>query len=279
MRILFTISSLLVSTISYAQETDVASESIEEVRVLESFIPDEKRDTSEISNVINAEDISVAGDSDAADALKRITGLSLVKGKYVYVRGLGERYSSALLNGVLLPSPEPLKRVVPFDIFPTSILDSVLVQKTYSAQYPGEFGGGVIDMRTKLIPDQEFTEISFSTSYDSLATGEEVDLMPQYDNDWTGFDTGDRDLPASLAPLYANSDFISLATSSYYDIQYAAQGFTGTWQPLKTELYPDFGFDVSYGNAYDLNELGRLGLLISAGYDSSKDNQTDIIRT
>ena len=279
MRILFTISSLLVSTISYAQETDVASESIEEVRVLESFIPDEKRDTSEISNVINAEDISVAGDSDAADALKRITGLSLVKGKYVYVRGLGERYSSALLNGVLLPSPEPLKRVVPFDIFPTSILDSVLVQKTYSAQYPGEFGGGVIDMRTKLIPDQEFTEISFSTSYDSLATGEEVDLMPQYDNDWTGFDTGDRDLPASLAPLYANSDFISLATSSYYDIQYAAQGFTGTWQPLKTELYPDFGFDVSYGNAYDLNELGRLGLLISAGYDSSKDNQPDILRS
>ena len=279
MRILFTISSLLISIISYAQETDVASESIEEVRVVESFIPDEKRDTSEISNVIDAEDISVAGDSDAADALKRITGLSLVKGKYVYVRGLGERYSSALLNGVLLPSPEPLKRVVPFDIFPTSILDSVLVQKTYSAQYPGEFGGGVIDMRTKLIPDQEFTEISFSTSYDSLATGEEVDLMPQYDNDWTGFDTGDRGLPASLAPLYANSDFISLATSSYYDIQYAAQGFTGTWQPLKTELYPDIGFDVSYGNAYDLNELGRLGLLISAGYDSSKDNQPDILRS
>ena len=279
MRILFTISSLLISIISYAQETDVASESVEEVRVVESFIPDEKRDTSEISNVIDAEDISVAGDSDAADALKRITGLSLVKGKYVYVRGLGERYSSALLNGVLLPSPEPLKRVVPFDIFPTSILDSVLVQKTYSAQYPGEFGGGVIDMRTKLIPDQEFTEISFSTSYDSLATGEEVDLMPQYDNDWTGFDTGDRDLPASLAPLYANSDFISLATSSYYDIQYAAQGFTGTWQPLKTELYPDIGFDVSYGNAYDLNELGRLGLLISAGYDSSKDNQPDILRS
>ena len=279
MRILFTISSLLISIISYAQETDVASESVEEVRVVESFIPDEKRDTSEISNVIDAEDISVAGDSDAADALKRITGLSLVKGKYVYVRGLGERYSSALLNGVLLPSPEPLKRVVPFDIFPTSILDSVLVQKTYSAQYPGEFGGGVIDMRTKLIPDQEFTEISFSTSYDSLATGEEVDLMPQYDNDWTGFDTGDRGLPASLAPLYANSDFISLATSSYYDIQYAAQGFTGTWQPLKTELYPDIGFDVSYGNAYDLNELGRLGLLISAGYDSSKDNQPDILRS
>ena len=104
MRILFTISSLLVSTISYAQETDVASESIEEVVIVESFIPDEKRDTSEISNVINAEDISVAGDSDAADALKRITGLSLVKGKYVYVRGLGERYSLSLIHILTLPT-------------------------------------------------------------------------------------------------------------------------------------------------------------------------------
>ena len=98
MRILFTISLLLISPFFHTQETDVANESIEEVRVVESFIPDEKRDTSEISNVIDAEDISVAGDSDAADALKRITGLSLVKGKYVYVRGLGERYSSSSLN-------------------------------------------------------------------------------------------------------------------------------------------------------------------------------------
>ena len=121
---------LLIPLIS-AQENQ---EQIEEVKVSVSFIPDEKRDTSEISSVITAEAISIAGDSEASDALKRVTGLSLVKGKYVFVRGLGERYSSALLNGVLLPSPEPLKRVVPFDIFPTSVLESVLVQKTYSPQ-------------------------------------------------------------------------------------------------------------------------------------------------
>ena len=141
------IALLLTSTFLFAQESDteINTETIEDVVVSVSFIPDEKRDTSEISNVLSSEDMTLAGDSAASDALKRVTGLSLVKGKYVYVRGLGERYSSALLNGVLLPSPEPLKRVVPFDIFPTSVLESVLVQKTYSAQYPGEFGGGVID--------------------------------------------------------------------------------------------------------------------------------------
>ena len=222
--------------------------------------------------------MSIAGDSEAADALKRVTGLSLVKGKYVYVRGLGERYSSALLNGVLLPSPEPLKRVVPFDIFPTSILENVLVQKTYSAQYPGEFGGGVIDMRTKLIPNEEFYELGISTTYDSLATGTEGDIMPGYDDDWTGFDTGYRDLPKSLAPLYEQGDFISLAIASYYDIQSAAQGFPGQWLPEKESFNPDYGFDFAYGNSYDMGELGNLGIIISAGYDASNDYQPDIER-
>ena len=280
---------IFITALFYAQE-DAQQENqnnnaiqsntpIEEVVVAVSFIPDEKRDTSEISSTLSSESMSIAGDSEASDALKRVTGLSLVKGKYVYVRGLGERYSSALLNGVLLPSPEPLKRVVPFDIFPTSILDNVLVQKTYSAQYPGEFGGGVIDMRTKLIPNEEFYELSVSTSYDSLATGTEGDIMAGYDDDWTGFDTGYRDLPESLAPLYENSDFISLATASYFEIQSAAQGFSGQWLPEKEEFAADIGFDFAYGNSFRLENYGNLGVIISAGYDSSNDYQPDISRT
>ena len=280
---------IFITALSYAQE-DAQQENqnnnaiqsntpIEEVVVAVSFIPDEKRDTSEISSTLSSESMSIAGDSEASDALKRVTGLSLVKGKYVYVRGLGERYSSALLNGVLLPSPEPLKRVVPFDIFPTSILDNVLVQKTYSAQYPGEFGGGVIDMRTKLIPNEEFYELSVSTTYDSLATGTEGDIMAGYDDDWTGFDTGYRDLPESLAPLYENSDFISLATASYFEIQSAAQGFSGQWLPEKEEFAADIGFDFAYGNSFRLENYGNLGVIISAGYDSSNDYQPDISRT
>ena len=92
------------------------------------------------------------GDDNIAIALTRLTGLSLVRGKYVYVRGLGDRYSSASLNGLNLPSPEPLKRVVPLDLFPTSIIESAVVQKTYSADMPGEFGGGMIEINTKAVP-------------------------------------------------------------------------------------------------------------------------------
>ena len=117
---------------------------MEEVVVSGSFIPDVKRDTTEINVVLDSSDIERTGDDNIAVALTRLTGLSLVRGKYVYVRGLGERYSSATLNGSTMPSPEPLKRVVPLDIFPTSAIESSVVQKTFSPEMSGEFGGGMI---------------------------------------------------------------------------------------------------------------------------------------
>ena len=141
------------SALSFTQDTG----DFEELVVSGIFIPDEKRTTSEISNVIDSTQMSEAGDSNIADSLKRVTGLSLVEGKYVYVRGLGDRYSTALLDGSSIASPEPLSRVVPLDLFPTNILESVLVQKTFSPEYPGNFGGGVVNLRTVAVPEQAFT--------------------------------------------------------------------------------------------------------------------------
>src|SRR5687768_6161902 len=126
---------------------------IEEVVVAARYIPDEKRSTAAISNVLDAAAFEAAGDSSVADGLKRMSGLNLQGGKFVYIRGLGERYSSTVLNGSTLPSPEPINRVVPLDLFPASIIESVLVQKTFSPQYPAEFAGGTIQIRTKVVPD------------------------------------------------------------------------------------------------------------------------------
>ncbi len=113
---------------------------VDEIVVLGRYIPEPLRETSEVAAFLTTEDFERTGDDNAAAALTRVTGLSIVEGRFVYVRGLGERYSSALLNGSPLPSPEPLQRVVPLDLFPSSILAGVTVQKTYSANFPGEFG-------------------------------------------------------------------------------------------------------------------------------------------
>ena len=154
---------------------------------------DVTRSSSQVITVLDTESIARTGEGDIAGALGRVTGLSTQGNGLVYVRGLGDRYSLALLNGLPLPSPEPLSRVVPLDIFPTNVVASSLVQKTYSANFPGEFGGGVINLTTRAIPTESFITISGSISGDSETT-----FGPGYSYyggayDWTGFDNGRRE--------------------------------------------------------------------------------------
>src|SRR5688572_12343729 len=148
-----------------SQEAAPAPGGVEEISVVGRYIPQEKRSTASISNVLDAEMFDAAGDSSVAEGLKRVSGLNLQGGRYIYIRGLGERYSSTVLNGSTLPSPEPINRVVPLDLFPSGIIDSVLVQKTFSAQYPAEFAGGTIQIRTKVVPDEPFLSISTGIGY------------------------------------------------------------------------------------------------------------------
>jgi outer membrane receptor protein involved in Fe transport len=175
--ILIATTALIAPQTSFAQETggaeqeaqspadapqeDAGSETAvqETIVVRGAFIPEPLRETSEVAAFLSAEDLSRQGDANAADALTRVTGLSIAEGRFIYVRGLGERYSSALLNGSPLPSPEPLQRVVPLDLFPSSILENVLVQKSYSVEFPGEFGGGVIELSTLNLPARSFLEL------------------------------------------------------------------------------------------------------------------------
>ncbi len=125
----------------------------------------ERRASGDVVDVVGAEQMSRAGDSDAASALKRVTGLTIVGGRYIYVRGMGERYASTLLNGAALPSPEPERRVVPLDLFPTGVLGAVVVQKTWSPDLPAEFGGGAVLLRTRRVPEEAFFEASVSTGF------------------------------------------------------------------------------------------------------------------
>ena len=128
------------------EDVDVSIPGGEEIVVRGYLDRNISKNAAQVVSVLSSADIERTGEGDIAGALSRVTGLSVVGGGFVYVRGLGDRYSLALLNGSPLPSPEPLKRVVPLDLFPTSVIASSLVQKTYSANFPGEFGGGVINL-------------------------------------------------------------------------------------------------------------------------------------
>ncbi len=168
---------------------------VEVVVVRGRFIPEPQRVTSEVANFLSAADLARTGDDNAAAALTRLTGLSVVSGRFVYVRGLGDRYSSALLNGSPLPSPEPLRRQVPLDLFPSNILNGATVQKTFSPNYPGEFGGGVIDLRTLKAPNEDFLTLKAGAGFNSETTGKTGLVYEGHRMDWTGVDTDLRRLP------------------------------------------------------------------------------------
>ncbi len=153
-------------------QADPETSTIDEIVVLGRYIPQPNRESPEVAAFLTSEDLQRTGDASAASALTRVTGLSIVEGRFIYVRGLGERYSSALLNGSPLPSPEPLQRVVPLDLFPSSILEGVTVQKTYSVNYPGEFGGGVIDLQTIDAPAAPFFTLKTSVGGNTETTAQ-----------------------------------------------------------------------------------------------------------
>ena len=130
--------------------------------------------------------------------MTRVTGLSLVDNQYVFVRGLGERYSNTTLAGSVLPTTEPDKKVVPLDLFPTGLIDSVQVNKSYSPDRSAEFAGGLVQIVPMKLPNQPVVDFSYGLSYFSTATGKNIPLSPLGSRDVWGFDNGARALPAGI---------------------------------------------------------------------------------
>lgn len=280
------ISSALVSPGAWAQtqnaetpaepSVDISGPGIradDEVIVVQGrYIPEPIRATSEVISVLSSEEIARTGEGDIAGALQRITGLSLVGGRFVYVRGLGERYSLALLNGLPLPSPEPLRRVVPLDIFPTSVIASSVVQKSYSANYPGEFGGGVINLTTTAIPEESYLTVGGSISGDSETTFERGYTYFGSRSDWTGFDNGARDIPGGLKAAM-NSSLPILRGQNFTEDQ--IKGFAASLANASTSLIQsndnipmNGAIDFSGGLALDIGS-DRLGITAAFGWDNS----------
>ncbi len=259
-------SALLASTVllvpaeAFAQEIDLAQD-VEEITVLGQYVPDEKRATSEIANVLDAEAFSQAGDGDIAIALQRLPGLSLVGGKYVYVRGLGDRYSASLLNGSSIPSLEPLRKVVPLDIFPTSIVESVLVQKTYSPEYPLEFAGGVVDIRTKTIPDEFILEVGISGKYNSESTGKDVLSYDGPGIEILGFGGSQRNIPDELL------QDITLASLSEEELAAAGRAIPNIWSIDSENGLPGAGLNFALGNRYEVGSESAFGFFTAVNYD------------
>jgi len=154
-----------------------------------------RQKSASVGDAIGAESFSRLGLGDAADAMSKVTGASVVDGKYVVMRGLSDRYNNTTLNGASVPSSDPDRKAVQLDQFPSGLIDVISTSKTFTPDKSGEFTGGSVDIQTKAFPDQFFLNVSFGVGYSEGTTGSSVLTYPGGGQDWFGQDDGTRAFP------------------------------------------------------------------------------------
>ena len=227
-----------------------------------------RQKSSTISDVISSEQISRSGSSDAGDALKKVVGSTVVDGKYVFVRGLGDRYSNTQLNGVELPSSDPNKKSFQLDLVPTNLLDNIVTVKTFTPDRPGNFSGGIVDIGTKSYPEKFSLKISGSSNYNSQTTGNNNYLTYSGgSNDWLGVDDGTRSVPELLSNFDTK---IPVKQEARFDTEKAellnsySKSFNGTMNtkkgtaPVNQNLSLSVGDQLSFGGDSKLGYMGSL---------------------
>ncbi len=301
----FSLSALSLAVSAVAQEADSDlsfNKPLEEVVVVgrlkssaENLVI-ERLEQEVAVDFLGAEAIGRIGDSTVAAALRRVPGVTLIDDKFVFVRGLGERYSSTLLNGAVVPSPDLTRSVIPLDIFPTSIVESLAVQKVHSSDMPAAFGGGNVDIRTKGIPSDLVFSLEIGTDYNSASDGRLLTYKGGSD-DIYGNDDGTRALSYKLkqalrqyggsldrndilADMRQSNPNATLADAEQRNRELALNLYRNI-DIYETDDDDNFSAEVNAGNRFYLGdaEETEFGVLAGLSYDRSWRNKSSEVRS
>jgi outer membrane receptor protein involved in Fe transport len=232
------------------------------------------------SDAISAESISNSGSGDAAGALKKVVGASVVEGKYVYIRGLGDRYTSTHLNGSELPSADPNRKSFQLDIFPSNLLKNIVTLKTFTPDKPGNFSGGLVDIATKDFPERFSFQVSASSGYNTKATFSDLMIGDPSDTDYLGFDGGRREIPKEIRDYIASGREIPSLRDTRNDPEAAAtldrlsKGFNNEFSPREQYGTMNQSYGFSIGNQVPV--FGKdLGYTASFSYGQNYSGYDD----
>lgn len=230
----------------------------------------ERQLSNSVSDAISAESMARAGAGDAAQAMSHVTGAS-TDGKYVLIRGLGERYSNTRINGSLAPSADPDKQAVNMDIIPAGLLDNIVVEKTFTPDKAGNFSGGSVDLRTKDLPEGRVISFSTSTSYNSNSSGKDVLSYSGGSKDWIAMGSDNREIPTYLEdPTYS----MTLPNTARRDTAVATQliadskAINSSMNTTKRTAPLNQSYALTYGDTWSLFTK-PLGISASFNYSRS----------
>lgn len=224
----------------------------------ESAVLAVRRAAATVSDAVSSQEISRTPDSNAGDAMKRVVAVSVVEGKYVALRGLEGRYVTTLMNGILLPSPEPDRNAVPLDLFPTTLLSTMTVVKSYSPHLPGQFGGGTLSIDTSSFPTSFEVKLGVSTSANSVSTGKDglTNANARGFRSFLGFDNGSRAFPKEIPKNRAVRDMDPGETERI------GEALPNVWTPEGETVTPNLGLTAMVGNTTKIAGK-RVGYLAS----------------
>ncbi len=214
--------------------------------------------------------ISKSPDSDAAQAVQRVSGVTVQDGKYVFVRGLGERYTTTSLNGARVPSPEPEKKVVPLDLFPSNLLETITTSKTFTPDQPGDFSGASVNLTTRSFPARRMLQMSLSGGFNSQATGQDIPMAATTGGEWLGMAAGDRKLPDALT---GTTNFSGLSQGQVNGL---IRSLPRGWSFASGAGMPNLSASLSFGGEDPV--LGHaIGYVGSISYSRSNEVRVDEI--
>jgi len=265
-------------SVEVSTSLSIASQQMNEVIVSSSVLKNTEQNilsvqkrSANLLDGISSQNFRKIGASDLAKAVKNVPGVSVQGGKYVYVRGLGDRYTKSIINGVDIPGLDPDRNTIQFDIFPTSAIDQVIVLKSSSAELPADFTGGIVDIITKDIPSEKILSLSVSTEFNPNMHFNNSFLEAQKSNsDWLGFDGGLRDIPFDI------NRRIPLAVENNSKLYNISSSFNPILKAKQSKSLIDYNVNLSFGNQFNL--FGKsIGYITAFSYSKDFRHYDDFI--
>jgi outer membrane receptor protein involved in Fe transport len=229
---------------------------------------DQQRSATQIVSTVSQEQIKKSPDSDAGQVMQRVSGVTVQDGRYVFVRGLGERYTTTSLNNARIPSPEPERKTVPLDLFPAGLLQSVVTSKTFTPEQPGDFSGAQVDLRTREFPAVRMVNFSSSVGFNDAATFRQVLAAPRVGAEWWGFSGAARAIPPGAQ---AADNLSNLNQTQVNDI---VASFRDVWLPWTERAKPNGSFGAALGGE-EIIAGHPLGYIASLSYSETQEIRED----
>jgi len=218
-----------------------------------------------VQDGISSEELSRSTDGNVGSAMKRVSGVTVVGGKDVYVRGLGNRYSNVQLNGSPIPSTNPNKKEAPVDILSSGIVDNIVVQKTYTPDQSGEFSGGSVQIVTKEFPNNPNITFSYTTDVNTNSTFKNYLGYSGGGIDFLGYDNGFRSLPEDVEDSQiTNAEEAGRIVST----------LNNSWASKNIQSLPGQKFGFSYSNQFNQDKM-PIGLVSNLSYKYATDSRTN----